>query len=374
MVLINPNTSTATTRLMTAIARRSLSAAGLPVRGVTAPAGPSMLTTPAALRAAVPHVLTAAHEALTGGACTALVVGAFGDPGVSELRARWSRGRGEGTVPPYDPPGAGTGPRRPAGDRAAPGPYGSPDAEPVPWRAAEDRAASGPEGSLPPYGPAAGLATGPAGSVPPHRPGWASGPEGSVPPYGPAAGLATGPAGSVPPCHPGLTAGAEGPAPPYGPYGPEGLAPGPRPAGVGHPAWGHGTLGVPVVGIGEAALAEAAAGGRRFGIATTTPRLAGSIVAHVARLGLADRFTGTRFTPGSPGDLASRPDVLLAALEEAVRACVVRDGAEAVVIGGGPLGDAATALQDRLDLPVIAPVPAACRQLLRLLGEQGPQG
>ncbi|MFF5971164.1 aspartate/glutamate racemase family protein [Streptomyces sp. NPDC012769] len=239
MVLINPNTSTATTRLMTAIARRSLSDAGLPVRGVTAPHGPPMLTTPSALHAAVPHVLAAAHEALAPGDCAALIVGAFGDPGVAELRARSPRG-------------------------------------------------------------------------------------------------------------------AE--------------------AGASDPVGGHGRAGVPVVGIGEAALAEAAAGGRRFGIATTTPRLAGSIAAQVARLGLADRFTGTRFTPGSPEHLASRPDSLLTALEAAVRACAVRDGAEAVVIGGGPLGDAATALQARLALPVIAPVPAACRRVLRLLAEPGAPG
>ncbi|MEU7517274.1 hypothetical protein AB0B13_35475, partial [Streptomyces sp. NPDC042898] len=48
-MLINPNTSTATTAMMTAIARRTLRELGAPtVRGVTVSRGPGMLTDPAA--------------------------------------------------------------------------------------------------------------------------------------------------------------------------------------------------------------------------------------------------------------------------------------------------------------------------------------
>ncbi|KKZ73333.1 hypothetical protein VO63_13945 [Streptomyces showdoensis] len=125
---------------------------------------------------------------------------------------------------------------------------------------------------------------------------------------------------------------------------------------------------LPVVGLGEAALAEAAAHGRRFGVATTTPRLADAIAAHVERLGLDAAYTGPRFTAGDPERLAARPESLLAALEAAARDCLVRDGAEAVVIGGGPLGDAAAALSTRLTAPVIAPITAACHRVARLLG------
>ncbi|WP_306330584.1 aspartate/glutamate racemase family protein, partial [Streptomyces venezuelae] len=101
--------------------------------------------------------------------------------------------------------------------------------------------------------------------------------------------------------------------------------------------------GVPVVGLGEAALREAAEGETPFGVATTTPLLAGSIAARVAALGLADRYTGLRLTAGDPELLSADPDALLDQLERAVRACAVRDGARAVVIGGGPLGEAAEA-------------------------------
>jgi allantoin racemase len=44
------------------------------------------------------------------------------------------------------------------------------------------------------------------------------------------------------------------------------------------------------------------------------------------------------------------------------------DKAEAVVIGGGPLGNAATALTPMFAVPVIAAIPAAVRQMLRILG------
>ena len=59
-------------------------------------------------------------------------------------------------------------------------------------------------------------------------------------------------------------------------------------------------VSIPVVGIGEAALREAGAGGRRFGVATTTPALVASIVARVEQLGLAVSFSGVRVPRGDP--------------------------------------------------------------------------
>ncbi|MFJ6103304.1 aspartate/glutamate racemase family protein [Streptomyces sp. NPDC092359] len=213
VVLINPNTSDATTAMMAALARRYLGA-DRPVRGVTVARGPDMLTDPAALRAAAPEVLAAGLRATAGDDCAALLVGAFGDPGLAALRA---------------------------------------------------------------------------------------------------------------------------------------------------------AVTVPVVGLGEAALREAAADGTRFGIATTTPLLAGTIADQVLSLGLADRYTGLRLAPGDPAHLRAAPELLLDRLGRAVRACAERDGAQAVVIGGGPLGEAAEALRDRCGVTVVAPVPAACRELTRVL-------
>jgi allantoin racemase len=124
---------------------------------------------------------------------------------------------------------------------------------------------------------------------------------------------------------------------------------------------------VPIVGICESSILEAAHGGRRFGIATVTPDLVGPIDDSVHALGLGGLYTGTRLTSGDPLALAADPVRLEAALADAVKACIEQDGAQAVVIGGGPLGQAAIGLAHRFSVPVIAPIPAAMRKLALLL-------
>ena len=127
-------------------------------------------------------------------------------------------------------------------------------------------------------------------------------------------------------------------------------------------------LPVPVIGIGEAAVREAAAGDRRFGVATTTPALVRSIEAGVRRLGLEAGFTGVRVPAGrDPHALAANPADQEDELALAARQCVELDGAEAVVIGGGPLSEAAARLRCRLRTTIIEPVPAAIRHILAAL-------
>jgi Asp/Glu/hydantoin racemase len=122
---------------------------------------------------------------------------------------------------------------------------------------------------------------------------------------------------------------------------------------------------VPIVGIAEAAMLEAAVGGRRFGVATTTPALVCSIAKYAARLGIAAQYTGIRLTAGDPLTLVADPKQLVEALAEAARQSIGDDGAEAVVIGGGPLGEAAIVLAKLFSTPIIAPIPAAMARLIR---------
>jgi allantoin racemase len=124
---------------------------------------------------------------------------------------------------------------------------------------------------------------------------------------------------------------------------------------------------VPVVGIAEASMLAAATGGRRFGIATTTPALVCSIARYTERLGIAAQYTGIRLTAGDPLTLVADPKRLVEALADAVRQSIEGDGAEAVIIGGGPLGDAAIALARRFSTPIVAPIPAAVARLMRAL-------
>jgi allantoin racemase len=137
----------------------------------------------------------------------------------------------------------------------------------------------------------------------------------------------------------------------------------------GDPGWAElrRQAKVPVVGIAEAAMLAASDKGRRFAVATTTPELVASIDARAAELGLAKLYTGTRVTTEDPNKLVAEPGRLVEALREVVSTCIERDKAEAVIIGGGPLGNAAAALTPMFTIPVIAPIPVAVSRILDLV-------
>lgn len=114
-------------------------------------------------------------------------------------------------------------------------------------------------------------------------------------------------------------------------------------------------LAMPVTGIGEAAFLAAA--GRRAAVVTTTPDLAPAIREMARRHGHDD--LPVVLTPGDPGGLMADPAALLAALLDACHQAVDRYRAEALIIGGGPLAEAARVLRHRVPVPMIEPVPAA---------------
>ncbi|MGO3130762.1 MAG: aspartate/glutamate racemase family protein [Alcaligenes sp.] len=126
-------------------------------------------------------------------------------------------------------------------------------------------------------------------------------------------------------------------------------------------------VSVPVIGIGQAAMQQAAQAGSPFGIATTTPGLEQSILEQVQRYGWSEQFSGLRLTPTAPLDLAQEPERQNQELEDSVLACIQQDGARAVIIGGGPLAQSAQALQTKLAVPVINPIIAACELMAERL-------
>ena len=123
-------------------------------------------------------------------------------------------------------------------------------------------------------------------------------------------------------------------------------------------------LECPVTGIAEASMAEAASGGRRFAVVTTTPDLIHAIARRASAEGHAG-FVGTWVTPGDPAWLTARPDALREALHAACLRALEDTGVEAIVIGGGPLALAARGLSGTLPVPIIEPVPAAVRLAIR---------
>jgi Asp/Glu/hydantoin racemase len=120
-------------------------------------------------------------------------------------------------------------------------------------------------------------------------------------------------------------------------------------------------LDVPVLGISEAAFHAAAMLGRRFGVVSFTAALRPMFEECLAHHGLAARCAGFRMGPafsGDPGRVAEERLDLLAAL---CAESVAQDGAEAVILAGGPLAGIAPALQPRVPVPLVDGTQAAVR-------------
>jgi Asp/Glu/hydantoin racemase len=126
-------------------------------------------------------------------------------------------------------------------------------------------------------------------------------------------------------------------------------------------------LAVPVIGIGEAGMRAGAAGGRRFAVVTTTPALVGSITAMAERLGLAKQFAGVELTEGDAATVTGDPMLLPGALEAASRRAIAEGDVAALVIGGGPLAEAARGLAFA-GIEIVEPVPAAVARAIAATG------
>lgn len=124
---------------------------------------------------------------------------------------------------------------------------------------------------------------------------------------------------------------------------------------------------IPVFGIGEEVFHEAALNGRAFSIVTVTPDedLIRSFREKAVSLGYEAQYRGVRVTPGDPTELVKSPKHLDAALAKAVKASIKEDGAEAVIMGGGPLSDSAIRLQPQFDVPLVVAVSAAARAAVK---------
>ncbi len=120
------------------------------------------------------------------------------------------------------------------------------------------------------------------------------------------------------------------------------------------------SIAVPVTGIAEAGMAEAARLGP-FVVVTTTPALAAAIAQSASAYGHSERFRGVRLTTGDPKDLMADRTRLVAELQTACLDAAHNPEIAAIVIGGGPLAAAARALRHKIPIPIVEPVPAAVR-------------
>lgn len=88
LLVLNPNTDLAVTAMMVEIAREG-APPGTRIAGMTAPFGASLILDAAALATAKDAVVSLIPE-LSAMECDGVVVSAFGDPGLAELRQRLS--------------------------------------------------------------------------------------------------------------------------------------------------------------------------------------------------------------------------------------------------------------------------------------------
>jgi Asp/Glu/hydantoin racemase len=130
---------------------------------------------------------------------------------------------------------------------------------------------------------------------------------------------------------------------------------------------------VPVLGLADAAGAEAMRVAPRFGVVTGGAAWKPMLEEFYAARGTGARLSGVRTVAPSGGEIARDPDGALALLAEACRASAEQDGAGAVILGGAGLAGLAARLAPRVPVPVICSVEAGVRAALAALG-QGPAG
>lgn len=133
---------------------------------------------------------------------------------------------------------------------------------------------------------------------------------------------------------------------------------------------------VPAFGSGEAGMAEAMAGGRRFAIVTVWPASMNFIVDGLLTASGASTLCTRIVNIGAETDTANLggPDGYLAQvragapalLDRIVAACedAARGGAEAVLLGCTCMSPLAATLAERVSLPVVNPLAAGLRAAL----------
>lgn len=87
LLVVNPNSDTRTTEMLLRAAGPAAAAANLSLRGVTVPDAPRMIVDESALRAARAATVRATVAAIDDEVADAVLIGAFGDPGVADLAA-----------------------------------------------------------------------------------------------------------------------------------------------------------------------------------------------------------------------------------------------------------------------------------------------
>lgn len=129
------------------------------------------------------------------------------------------------------------------------------------------------------------------------------------------------------------------------------------------------SMQIPTVGIGEASLLAASQGQRPFAVVTVTPALKASITGYIDVLQLTSLCRGVFITEDAASLLMDDLPRQEQQLYEAALVAIAQ-GAQAIVIGGGPLAPVAERLKTRLSVPVISPLIAGIHSAIEQLSRK----
>jgi allantoin racemase len=134
---------------------------------------------------------------------------------------------------------------------------------------------------------------------------------------------------------------------------------------------------LPVVGLAEAAMKEAAEFGR-FAIVTGGPRWAPILRRRAQAAGLSGQLARTYILEASGAELAADREAAIGLLAQACEEAMETSKPDAIILGGAALAGIGDLLADHLGLPVIDSVSAAARALCAAVTTQtnaaGPDG
>ena len=118
---------------------------------------------------------------------------------------------------------------------------------------------------------------------------------------------------------------------------------------------------IPVVGVSEAAFLTAHMLGGRYSIVCLTQRLGVWYRECAREQGLDHRLRSVRALAVGPSDIAKAKEELREQLFEQCMRAAQDDGAEVIVLGGGPIAGLARELAERLPVPIVDGVSCAVR-------------
>jgi Asp/Glu/hydantoin racemase len=120
-------------------------------------------------------------------------------------------------------------------------------------------------------------------------------------------------------------------------------------------------LDIPVVGIAQAAMTTASLLGSRFSLVSISRRMIPLFHACVERNGMTSRLASVRMLEGPVRDVAAARVELESPLVELCHRAVEEDGADVVILAGGPLAGLANQVAGRIKVPVVDGVSSAVR-------------